>query len=49
MISFQERHGEKQKIKIKREGDGFMADYWYDNSFMYSFYFRNMPPPKKYL
>ena len=45
-IGFQERHGDKQKMKLKREGNGFIADYWCDNGFMYSFYFRNMPPPK---
>ena len=26
-----------------------MADCWCDNGFAYSFYFRNMPPPQKYL
>ena len=49
IISFQGRYADKEKTKFKREGDGFIADYWHNNSFTYSFYFRNMPPPQKYL
>ena len=48
-IGFQGRYKEKQKIKFKREGDGFMADCCCKNGFMHSFYFRNMPAPIKCL
>ena len=48
-IEFQGRHADKQKIKHKREGDGFMADCWCNNGFANSFYFRNMSPFKKHL
>ena len=48
-IGFQGCYADKQKIKFKREGDGFIADFLCNNSFTYSFHFRNIPPPQKYL
>ena len=44
-IDFQGRHEDEQKIKHKRERDGFRADYYCDNGFACSFHFRNMLPP----
>ena len=48
-IGFQGRHKGKQKIKFKREEDGFIADCHCDNGFACSFHFRNMPPPTKHV
>ena len=46
-IRFQGRHKNKQKIKHKREGHGFMTECCCDNSFARSSRFRNMLPPIK--
>ena len=48
-ISFQGRHADKLRISYKAEGDGFQADAICDRGFTYAFYFRNEPPPKKYI
>jgi Transposase IS4 len=48
-ISFQGRHADKLRINYKAEGDGFQADAICDKGFTMAFYFRNEPPPKKYI
>jgi hypothetical protein len=48
-IGFQGRHQDKQRISYKKEGDGFQADCICENGYTYSFYFRNVAAPKKYL
>ena len=48
-ISFQGRHANKLRISYKAKGDGFQADAICDRGFTYAFYFRNEPPPKKYI
>jgi hypothetical protein len=47
MIGFKGNHQDKQRISYKREGDGFLADAISEDGYTYSFYFRNMPAPKK--
>ena len=48
-IGFKGQHQDKQRISYKREGDGFLADTLCESGFTYTFYFRNMPPPKHYI
>jgi hypothetical protein len=48
-IGFQGRHQDKQRISYKKEGDGFQADCVCENGYTYTFYFRNVAAPKKYL
>lgn len=48
-IGFTGRHQDKQRVNYKDEGDGFLTDSLCQDGYTYSFYFRNMPAPKKYL
>jgi Transposase IS4 len=48
-IGFQGNHADKRRITYKAEGDGFQCDALCDNGYTYNFYFRNMPPPPKYI
>ena len=48
-IGFQGSHEDKQKNKLKMEGYDLMVECWCDNYFTYSFHFRNMYKPIKYL
>jgi Transposase IS4 len=48
-IGFKGNHQDKQRISYKKEGDGFLADAISEDGYTYSFYFRNMPAPKKYV
>jgi len=48
-IGFKGNHQDKQRISYKREGDGFLADAVSEDGYTYTFYFRNMPAPKKYI
>ncbi len=48
-VGFQGRHQDKQQICYKKEGDGFQADCICESGYTYTFYFRNVPAPKKYL
>jgi hypothetical protein len=48
-IGFQGHHQEKMRINYKKEGDGFQADCICENGYTYSFYFCNVPAPKKYM
>ena len=48
-IGFQGRHGDKLRITYKKEGDGFQCDALCNDEYNFSFYFRNHPPPKKYV
>jgi hypothetical protein len=48
-IGFQGRHQDKPRISYKKEGDGFQADCICENGYTYSFYFRNVAAPRKYL
>jgi len=48
-IGFQGQHQDKQRINYKKEGDGFQADCICEKGFTYTFYYRNVSAPKKYL
>jgi len=48
-IGFQGRHGDKMRITFKRAGDGFQCDVLCENGFTFAAYFRNVPPPDKYI
>ena len=48
-ISFQGQHRDKQRINYKRAGDGFLVDALCSGGYCFSFYFRNQPPPKKWM
>jgi len=48
-IGFKGNHQDKQCISYKKEGDGFLAKAISEDGYTYSFYFRNMPAPKKYV
>jgi len=48
VIGFKENQ-DKQRISYKREGDGFLTDAISEDRYTYSFYFRNMPAPKKFI
>ena len=48
-IGFKGNHADKQRISYKKEGDGFLADALLEDGYTDSFYFQNMPAPKKYI
>jgi len=48
-IGFQGRHADKMRINFKKVGDGFQCDVICDSGFTYCAYFRNVPPPDKYI
>lgn len=48
-VAMQGQHGDKLRITFKKAGDGFMCDAICDDGYTFSFYFRNMPSPKKYI
>jgi len=48
-IGFQGRHADKMRITYKRAGDGFQCDVLCENGFTLAVYFRNVPPPDKYI
>ena len=39
----------KQRIKLKKTGDGFQVDTLCSNGYTYTFYFRHQPAPNKYI
>ena len=45
---FKGRHPDKQRVTFKKEGDGFLIDTLCNDGFTYTFYFRNMPAPRKW-
>jgi hypothetical protein len=49
IIGFKGNHQDKQHISYKREGDGFLTDAISEDGYTYSFYFRSMPAPKKFI
>mmetsp|Transcript_24190 Transcript_24190/g.55014 ORF Transcript_24190/g.55014 Transcript_24190/m.55014 type:complete len:125 (-) Transcript_24190:1091-1465(-) len=49
-IGFQGQHRNKKRIDEKKVGDGFQYDLVNCNGgYTYAFYFRNQPPPDKYI
>jgi len=48
-MGFQGVHVDKLRITYKKEGDGFQCDAICDDGFTYSVYFRNEPPPARYV
>lgn len=47
---YQGKHEDKRRIDEKREGDGFQSDSVnVEGGYTYAFYFRNQPPPPKYI
>ena len=48
-LSFQGKHEDKLRVTFKAAGDGFMCDAICNDGYTYCFYFRNMPPPEKYI
>jgi hypothetical protein len=46
-IGVKGNHQDKQCINYKKEGDGFLADAICEDGYTYSFFFHNMPAPKK--
>ena len=47
--SFQGRHEDKARVTFKRAGDGFLIDAICEDGYTYSFYPRNVPPPKRWV
>jgi hypothetical protein len=47
-IGFKGNHCDKQRVSYKREGDGFLTDALCDRGYTFSFFFRNVPVPRKY-
>ena len=45
-IGFQGRHQDKQRIKYKKVGDGFLVDALCADGFTFTWYFRNQTAPK---
>ena len=48
-MGFKGQHAEKLHITYKKEVDGFQCDCITDNSYTFTFYFRNHPASKKWL
>ena len=48
-LGFQGRHADKLRITYKAEGDGFQCDALCDSGYTWTFFFRNMPAPKKWI
>lgn len=48
-LSMQGMHPDKLRITFKKAGDGFMCDAICEGGYTFTFYFRNMPPPKPYI
>jgi len=46
---FKGKHPDKARVTFKKEGDGFLIDALCDDGFTMTFYFRNMPAPKKWI
>ena len=46
---FKGKHPDKARVTFKKEGDGFLIDALCDDGFTLTFYFRNMPSPKKWI
>ena len=46
---FQGRHSDIQRVTFKKEGGGFLIDALCDDGFTMTFYFRNIPAPKKWI
>ena len=49
VVSFQGKHGDKQRITYKKAGDGFLVDALCSDGYTYTWYFRNQPAPKSWL
>lgn len=48
-MGFQGRHFDKLRINYKAKGDGFQCDAICEEGFTYAVYFRQEPPPQKYI
>ena len=48
-LKFQGHHIHKLRITYKKEGDGFQCDALCSDGYTFAFYFRNQPPPEKYV
>jgi hypothetical protein len=48
-IGFKGNYCDKQRVSYKRKGDGFLTDAICDSGYTYSFYFHNVPAPKKHI
>ena len=48
-LGFQGQHADKLQITYKAEGDGFQCDALCDSGYSWTFFFRNMPDPKKWI
>jgi hypothetical protein len=48
-LRFKGQHKDKRIITYKAEGDGFQCDALCQEGYYYQHYFRNDPPPNKYL
>ena len=48
-IGFQGHHADKLRITYKPEGDGFQCDAICDAGYTWTFFFRNMPAPQKWI
>ena len=48
-LGFQGRHADKLQITYKAEGDGFQCDALCDSGYTWTFFFCNMPAPKKWI
>ena len=48
MVGFKDKCSMTTVIKFKKEGNGFLVDYWADAGYTYSFYFCNELAPAKY-
>ena len=48
-LGFQGQHADKLQITYKAEGDGFQCDALCDSGYSWTFFFHNMPDPKKWI
>ena len=48
-LGFQGQHADKLQITYKAEGDGFQCDALCDSGYTWTFFFCNMPTPKKWI
>ena len=48
-IGFKGKYPDKQRVTFKKEGDRFLVDALCDDGFTLTFYFRNMPAPRKWV
>ena len=48
VVGMKGKHPDKQRVRYKEEGDGFIIDALCDDGFTLTFYFQNMPAPRKW-